>query len=76
MKILETLTVLMVGLCIILFIRDEVHPVTCDEYSVVTSILTLERREGTIQLADGQVVRVNQAVIKPGDKYCTKWSRK
>lgn len=46
---------------------------TCQESSTVKEILSLEYRDATILLTNGQTISVNQAVLKPGDSICIKW---
>ena len=56
--------------------NDERHPMVCTEYAKVSAILSLNYRHATIKLDNGEEVSVNQATLKPGDKYCLRRERK
>lgn len=54
---------------------DKTHPPVCLTNTKVVSIDALIYRSAMITLADGQKVEVNQATLKPGDNFCTKWKK-
>ena len=76
MKTLFLMVAISVSIFILLDRLGERHPITCDEYSVVTRILSVEYRESTVQLANGKTKTQYQATVKPGDLMCMKWSQK
>lgn len=53
--------------------EDKIHPPVCLKSVKVVSIDALMYRSASITLDDGQHIIVNQATLKPGDNFCTKW---
>jgi hypothetical protein len=76
MKYYVLASIIMVSAVAYTMIYDNNHPMQCVASSKVVDILTLEYRDATIKLENGQVVRVNQATLKKGDDYCLKYERK
>lgn len=46
----------------------------CLDEVTVTEILSLDYRDATIKLSNGNTKVVNQATLKPGDKLCLKFN--
>jgi hypothetical protein len=55
---------------------DITHPVQCVSSSKVVDILSLEGRNATIKLENGQKIQLNQAYLNKGDSYCLAFERK
>jgi hypothetical protein len=52
--------------------RQAVPTAACAEESVVGEILSLNRWEATVRLADGETKMVHRATLKPGDRICVR----
>lgn len=53
-----------------------IPPITareCTETSTVKAIVELKYRDAVIELENGERRTVNQASLRPGDIYCSKW---
>jgi hypothetical protein len=65
-----------VGYAVIFMLNVQSTPAaTCVTSKRVASIAELRYRDAVIVLEDGSNVTVNQAVLKPGDQYCTQWTK-
>jgi hypothetical protein len=51
------------------------NPWICKEYKKVVKIVAVHYRSCTVLFEDGTLKSFNQAMIKPEDLICTKWSR-
>jgi hypothetical protein len=74
---LVVLVVIVLGtaLSILLLISTQLTSV-CTAESKVVDIVSVNYRDATIKLENGQLVTVNQATLKKGDAYCLSYQRK
>jgi hypothetical protein len=72
-------TIILIGsiilICLGLAMNEAEHPDVCKHEETVTQILELRYRDAVVLLSDGSKRNVNQATMKPGDKFCTYWSK-
>jgi hypothetical protein len=52
------------------------HPWTCEEKSMVDSIISVDRRTVELQLMNGKTISLYEPTVKPGESVCVKWERK
>ena len=62
-------------LIIAALIAENEHPTVCKHEETVTQILEVNYRSARFLLSDGTERILNQSSLKPGDKFCTYWSR-
>ena len=66
-----------IGISIFFIMKDEAeHPWVCVQSKTVDSILSVQYRSATIKFTDGTTEDVNQATLKPGDKWCIRSVKK
>jgi len=70
---MKELTLILVLVAIVLVIYEP-EPPRCLETLTVTAIKELKYRDAVIELSDGSLITVNQATLKIGSPYCSKWS--
>lgn len=56
-------------------VQQTKYKMVCTSESMVVDIISLEYRDATIKLANGQIVKVNQATLKKGDSYCLRYEK-
>jgi pyruvate carboxylase len=73
---LEIVSSIVMLAMIFFIIRDEMNPKVCVEQATVSKILELQYRSALIQLDNGKTIKVDQASLKIGDAFCTRYERK
>ncbi len=70
-----SLVTIVVGSCTAQLAHDFYYPLVCTQHQVVDSIVELKYRTAVVRLADGTLMPVYQATLKPGDSICTRMER-
>lgn len=63
-----------IGFFVFMFHYDEETRPVCVSNAKVKEILSVQYREATFLLDNGQIETYIQATLKPGDIVCTQWS--
>ena len=69
-------TAVLIAVLAYMWYQDAFHPYVCVQTSTVKTILSINYRDATILLENGETKVVNQAKLAPGDKFCLKTEQK
>ncbi len=64
-----------IAIALSIIVEAKQTPLVCQDETTVAEILSLHYRSATIKLADDTTVDVDQATLKPGDKFCKRYNR-